>query len=45
MNIGKFYYIENCKIKIFDDFKFVNNVEFIKIIKISDILNVNLIIL
>ena len=42
VNTGKSYHIENCKIKIFDDSKFVNTVEFTKITKINDIPNVNL---
>ena len=39
---GKSYHIENCKINIFDDSRFVNTNEVTKITQISDIPNVNL---
>ena len=42
MNAEKSYHIENCKIRIFDDSKFVNTNEVTKITEISDTPNVNL---
>ena len=42
VNAGKSCHIENCKIRIFDDSKFVNPNEVTKITEISDIPNVNL---
>ena len=39
---GKSYQIENCKIRIFDDCKFINTNEITKITQIADITNVNL---
>lgn len=42
VNTGKSYNIENCKIRVFDDVKFVNTNEFTKITDISDVTNVNL---
>ncbi len=39
---GKSYHIENCKVRIFDDLKFLNTNEFTKISEIDDIVNVNL---
>ena len=42
VNAGKCYHIENCKLRIFDDSKFLNTNEVTKITQISDIPNVNL---
>lgn len=42
VNAEKCYHIENCKIRIFDDSKFLNTNEVTKITQISDITNVNL---
>ena len=39
---GKSYQFNNCKIRIFDDHKYINTNEFTKITEIEDIKNVNL---
>jgi DNA-directed RNA polymerase subunit RPC12/RpoP len=39
---GKSYHIENCKVRVFDDLKYLNTNEFTKISEIDDIVDVNL---
>ena len=39
---GKSYHIENCKVRVFDDLKYLNTNEFTKISEIDDIVYVNL---
>ena len=39
---GKSYRFNNCKIRIFDDHKYINTNEFTKITEIEDIKNVNM---
>lgn len=42
LHIGKCYHIQNCKIRAFDDSKFLNTNEFTKITEIDEIPNINL---
>jgi len=42
VDFGKSYRFNNCKIRIFDDQKYINTNEFTKITEIEDIKNVNL---
>ena len=42
VQLGKSYQIENCKVRIFNDSKFLNTNEFTKITEINDIGNINL---
>ena len=42
IHIGKCYHIENCKVRVFEDCKFLNTNAFTKITEIDQIPNINL---
>lgn len=42
IHVGKCYHIENCKVRLFEDCKYLNTNEFTKITEIDEIHNINL---